>query len=64
MKTDGFGLLKAAGSDGRVHSANKVAKRHERVELRKETEAPTCDICQEHKAIMFCAEDRALICRR
>ena len=48
----------------RVHSANKVVRKHERVSLQKESDAATCDICQEHNATMFCSEDRALICRR
>ena len=47
-----------------THSANKQARKHERVALKKETESTPCDICQEHKATMFCSEDRALICRR
>ena len=48
----------------RVHSANKLAQRHERVALTLQPEGSQCDICQEEKAIMFCSEDRALICRR
>jgi hypothetical protein len=48
----------------RVHGANKIVKKHERVSLQKEKDAATCDICQENKAVMFCPEDRALICRR
>lgn len=48
----------------RVHNLSKAVKKHERVSLQKENDAATCDICQENKAIMFCSEDRALICRR
>lgn len=48
----------------RVHSANKLAQKHERVVLTQQAEGSQCDICQEEKAIMFCSEDRALICRR
>ena len=48
----------------RIHGPGKGVKKHERVTLEKENDAATCDICQENKAIMFCSEDRALICRR
>ena len=37
---------------------------HERVALKPQAEGSMCDICQEEQAIMFCSEDRALICRR
>lgn len=47
-----------------MHGSSKGVKKHERVTLEKENDAATCDICQENKAIMFCSEDRALICRR
>jgi len=48
----------------RVHGANKLALKHERVALKPQAEGSLCDICQEEQAIMFCSEDRALICRR
>ena len=48
----------------RVHNANKLAAKHDRVELSKAAESATCDICQDRPAVLFCSEDRALICRR
>ncbi|KAK9829696.1 hypothetical protein WJX72_007406 [[Myrmecia] bisecta] len=50
--------------DQRVHSVNKLVQKHERVSLTTNTEKAVCDICQEEKAVMFCSEDRAIICRR
>ena len=42
------GLLSTAASDlyYRIHSANKVARTHERVSLTDEKETSMCDICQ------------------
>ena len=48
----------------RVHGANKLAAKHDRVELEKAAEPVQCDICQDRPAVLFCSEDRALICRR
>ncbi len=48
----------------RVHGANKLAAKHDRVELGKAAEPVQCDICQDRPAVLFCSEDRALICRR
>ena len=48
----------------RVHGANKLAAKHDRVDLSKGGEVSQCDICQDRPAVLFCSEDRALICRR
>lgn len=50
--------------DSKLHTASKAAQKHERVALAAHKEQTQCDICQEQPAVMFCAEDRALICRR
>ncbi|KAF8725373.1 hypothetical protein HU200_019890 [Digitaria exilis] len=64
--------------DAAVHSANRLAGRHSRVELLPssttgapshsnilvgEGSHPACDICQEKTGYFFCLEDRALLCR-
>ncbi|BBN18270.1 protein MpBBX4 [Marchantia polymorpha subsp. ruderalis] len=49
--------------DTRIHAANKLANKHQRVSLMGQTESPRCDICQEKSAFFFCLEDRALLCR-
>lgn len=49
--------------DIRVHAANKLATKHQRVSLLTVATAPTCDICQEKTGYYFCLEDRALLCR-
>lgn len=49
--------------DHRIHSANKVARTHERVSLTDEKQVSPCDICQDAPAVLFCCEDRAIICR-
>ncbi|CAL4896540.1 unnamed protein product [Urochloa decumbens] len=59
--------------DAAVHSANKLAGRHSRVELLPSSTTgsspdgtgshPACDICQEKTGYLFCLEDRALLCR-
>jgi len=59
----------AAGADlwpsaRSMHTANKLATKHERVALSKAAESPQCDICQDGVAALFCADDRALMCRR
>ena len=48
----------------RVHGANKLAAKHDRVKLEEAAEPVQCDICQDRPAVLFCSEDRALICRR
>ncbi|OAY84377.1 B-box zinc finger protein 22 [Ananas comosus] len=52
--------------DEKVHAANKLAGKHERVTLRSggaSPPVPKCDICQESSGYFFCLEDRALFCR-
>ncbi|KQJ91873.1 B-box zinc finger protein 23 [Brachypodium distachyon] len=60
--------------DAAVHSANRLAGRHQRVELLSSSSTgagagegdgthPACDICQEKTGYFFCVEDRALLCR-
>ncbi|KAK9836360.1 hypothetical protein WJX81_008514 [Elliptochloris bilobata] len=46
------------------HTSSKQAAKHERVALSKAAESTQCDICQDRPAVLFCADDRALICRR
>ncbi|KAH7294437.1 hypothetical protein KP509_27G000600 [Ceratopteris richardii] len=63
--------------DSRIHAANKLAGKHERVALLRGsarrgqqigdsdfTSPPNCDICQETQGLFFCLEDRAVLCRR
>jgi len=49
--------------DTRVHAANKLAIKHQRISLITPSEAPRCDICQDKSGYFFCLEDRALLCR-
>ncbi|KAJ7121815.1 hypothetical protein O6H91_02G007200 [Diphasiastrum complanatum] len=49
--------------DVKVHAANKLAVKHERVPLIKDFDSPRCDICQEKTGFFFCLQDRALLCR-
>ncbi|KAJ0009736.1 hypothetical protein Pint_34780 [Pistacia integerrima] len=53
------------GCDGRVHHANKLASKHLRFSLFNPSfkDSPLCDICQERRALLFCQEDRAILCR-
>uniref|UniRef100_A0A5B7AUB1 B box-type domain-containing protein n=1 Tax=Davidia involucrata TaxID=16924 RepID=A0A5B7AUB1_DAVIN len=51
--------------DERVHAANKLASKHQRVSLStSSSQMPICDICQEAVGYFFCLEDRALLCRK
>ncbi|KAJ0801552.1 putative transcription factor interactor and regulator Znf-B family [Helianthus annuus] len=51
--------------DEKVHAANKLASKHQRVRLSTSTsQMPKCDICQEAAGYFFCLEDRALLCRK
>ncbi|XP_058213224.1 B-box zinc finger protein 21-like isoform X1 [Rhododendron vialii] len=54
------------GCDRRVHHANKLASKHMRFSLQlpssSSDESPRCDVCQEKRAILFCQEDRAMLC--
>ncbi|XP_072961117.1 B-box zinc finger protein 22 [Typha angustifolia] len=55
--------------DEKVHAANKLAGKHQRVPLLSSgggaaaPMVPKCDICQEASGYFFCLEDRALLCR-
>ncbi|KAJ4978198.1 hypothetical protein NE237_008978 [Protea cynaroides] len=53
--------------DEKVHLANKLAGKHQRVPLLNPSDdhqppLPTCDICQEKVGYFFCLEDRKLVC--
>ncbi|XP_042064897.1 B-box zinc finger protein 22-like [Salvia splendens] len=51
--------------DQKVHAANKLAGKHQRVPLSTaSSQMPKCDICQETVGYFFCLEDRALLCRK
>ncbi|KAJ9183038.1 hypothetical protein P3X46_006957 [Hevea brasiliensis] len=51
--------------DEKVHAANKLASKHQRVPLSGSSpQMPKCDICQETAGFFFCLEDRALLCRK
>ncbi|KAL8140231.1 hypothetical protein V2J09_006252 [Rumex salicifolius] len=53
-----------AKCDVEVHAANKLASKHQRIQLHTlSTKLPTCDICQDKAAFIFCVEDRALFCQ-
>ncbi|KAH7300367.1 hypothetical protein KP509_24G058800 [Ceratopteris richardii] len=51
--------------DRKIHTANKLAEKHQRVALihSSSEETTRCDICQEKTGYIFCLEDRALLCR-
>ncbi|EES07539.1 B-box zinc finger protein 20 [Sorghum bicolor] len=64
--------------DRRVHRANKLAGKHRRFSLlnpappsssgsgspaQQQAQPPLCDICQEKRGLLFCKEDRAILCR-
>lgn len=53
--------------DRRVHRANKVADKHCRIPLFQPSgddsaAAPLCDVCKERRGLVFCVEDRAILC--
>ncbi|XP_065031096.1 B-box zinc finger protein 20-like [Musa acuminata AAA Group] len=50
--------------DRRVHCANKLAGRHRRFSLDPPSahSHPLCDICREKRSLLFCREDRAILC--
>ncbi|KAF3796698.1 B-box zinc finger protein 21 [Nymphaea thermarum] len=61
---DEAALCKAC--DQRVHHANKLAGKHQRLPLHlppSSKQSPLCDICKEKRAFLFCQEDRAILCR-
>ncbi|CAM6091594.1 unnamed protein product [Calypogeia fissa] len=49
--------------DVKIHGANKLAIKHQRVELLQPVAPTMCDICKEKSAFFFCISDRALLCR-
>ncbi|KAG9148999.1 hypothetical protein Leryth_010602 [Lithospermum erythrorhizon] len=51
--------------DHRVHHANKLAGKHHRFSLIQPSneDTPLCDICQEKRALLFCQQDRAILCK-
>ncbi|CAI9777866.1 unnamed protein product [Fraxinus pennsylvanica] len=54
-----------AACDHRVHHANKLAGKHHRFSLLQPSpeQLAVCDICQEKTAILFCQQDRAILCK-
>ncbi|KAF1001888.1 B-box zinc finger protein 20-like isoform X1 [Apium graveolens] len=52
--------------DRQVHHANKLAGKHHRFSLIHPSveQTPLCDICQERRGMVFCREDRAILCRQ
>lgn len=61
--------------DRRVHRANKLAHKHRRIPLVVQSAsgnadsdsaaaaaAPLCDVCKERRGLVFCVEDRAILC--
>ncbi|CAL5050139.1 unnamed protein product [Urochloa decumbens] len=56
-----------SGCDRRVHRANKLADKHRRIPLlhpdsSSAAAAPVCDVCKERRGLVFCVEDRAILC--
>ncbi|KAF3440921.1 hypothetical protein FNV43_RR19207 [Rhamnella rubrinervis] len=56
--------------DEKVHAANKLSQKHERLCLLKcplpsssSSTLPLCDKCQGKNGYVFCLEERALLCR-
>ncbi|KAJ4909098.1 B-box zinc finger protein 22 [Raphanus sativus] len=53
------------GCDEKIHAANKLAEKHQRVPLSVSSSSiPKCDICQEASGFFFCLQDRAILCRK
>ncbi|XP_076888885.1 B-box zinc finger protein 20-like [Bidens hawaiensis] len=54
-----------AACDHSVHHANTLAGKHTRFSLvpPSPNNSPLCDICQEEKALLFCQQDRAILCK-
>ncbi|CAL9084079.1 unnamed protein product, partial [Musa textilis] len=50
--------------DRRVHRANILAGKHRRFSLDAPSvrSNPLCDVCQEKRAVLFCRDDRAILC--
>ncbi|KAF3794523.1 B-box zinc finger protein 22 [Nymphaea thermarum] len=53
-----------SGCDEKIHAANKLAEKHQRIPLMSASQMPKCDICQDAIGYFFCVEDRALLCRK
>ncbi|KAG0490299.1 hypothetical protein HPP92_007162 [Vanilla planifolia] len=55
------------GCDQHVHMANKLASKHHRLSLLYASSSPRhlplCDICKEKRGLVFCREDRTILCR-
>ncbi|CAN6192763.1 unnamed protein product [Urochloa humidicola] len=58
-----------SGCDRSVHRANKLADKHHRIPLHhpsgsgdSSAAAPLCDVCKERRGLVFCVEDRAILC--
>ncbi|KAL5571780.1 hypothetical protein UlMin_021377 [Ulmus minor] len=59
------------GCDEKVHAANKLSRKHERLSLLKQRpllssshSPPLCDVCRDKNGYVFCLEDRELLCKR
>uniref|UniRef100_A0A0D9WU34 B box-type domain-containing protein n=1 Tax=Leersia perrieri TaxID=77586 RepID=A0A0D9WU34_9ORYZ len=58
--------------DRRVHRANRLAGKHRRLPLIHPSDSgagesggaapPMCDVCREKRGLVFCVEDRAILC--
>ncbi|KAG0622414.1 hypothetical protein M758_3G095900 [Ceratodon purpureus] len=48
--------------DEKVHSCNKLANRHVRLELTESRAVPRCDICENAPAFFFCGVDGTSLC--
>ncbi|XP_024381275.1 B-box zinc finger protein 18 [Physcomitrium patens] len=48
--------------DEKVHSCNKLANRHVRLELAESRAVPRCDICENAPAFFFCGVDGTSLC--
>ncbi|XP_024387802.1 B-box zinc finger protein 19 [Physcomitrium patens] len=48
--------------DEKVHSCNKLAYRHVRLELAESRPVPRCDICENAPAFFFCGVDGTSLC--
>ncbi|URD81744.1 salt tolerance-like protein [Musa troglodytarum] len=50
--------------DHHVHCANKLASKHRRFSIDPPSahSHPLCDICREKRSLLFCREDRAILC--
>ncbi|GLJ25922.1 hypothetical protein SUGI_0496910 [Cryptomeria japonica] len=51
-----------AQCDEKVHSCNKLASRHIRLQLRESWSVPRCDICETAPAFLHCSIDGSSLC--